>query len=265
MGGIYLLSASPLLGNSQNEQSKEERVISRRDSLLQEFEHEMLEYINKERKRLDLQPLMMDDPTREVARKHSLDMSTRRYVGHNSPEGMAPHDRLFEGDIYASESAENVAKHLTIKGAHKGLMKSIKHRRNILKPSFTHVGIGIIYGEDSYIYITQNFIKKIEKLDLEEIKAQIFSWLGLIEDPELSRIAEMHTDKIFEAEDIRIPVPDMQRWAKIFTWRGPELEGLFEINDVFGIGSKAGVGILQGSSQKHGTGLLWVTLIITKE
>jgi uncharacterized protein YkwD len=224
MGGIYLLSASPLLGNSQSAQSKEEQVISRRDSLLQEFENEMLEYINKERKRLDLQPLMMDDPTREVARKHSLDMSTRRYVGHNSPEGMAPHDRLFEGDIYASESAENVAKHLTIKGAHKGLMKSIKHRRNILKPSFTHVGIGIIYGEDSYIYITQNFIKKIEKLDLEEIKAQIFSWLGLIEDPELPRIAEMHTDKIFEAEDIRIPVPDMQRWAKISkTWYGSSL------------------------------------------
>ena len=261
IGFLLFLSCLPLsgFGETRIEQSNWKQEW-------RELEEEMLQLVNKERKKLNAPPLAMDSLTQVVARSHSMDMAKRRYVGHDSPEGEDLQDRLFKADVYAEEYGENVGKHLTMNGAHVGLMESIRHRRNILKPRFTHIGIGILRGEDGYLYITQNFIKKIEPIDLELAKTRIFLKLNLSEDSNLSAIAKKHTSKIFEEEDIQISVPIIEEEARVFTWRGPSLDEFLEIEEVRNAnGPRAGVGILQGSSRKYGTGLLWITLIVSKD
>ncbi|HCS73242.1 MAG TPA: hypothetical protein DIW17_05115, partial [Clostridiales bacterium] len=51
-------------------------------------------------------------------------------------------------------AGENIAKHGSVESAHAGLMNSDGHRKNILNPSFTHIGIGIVDNR----YFTQMFI-----------------------------------------------------------------------------------------------------------
>ncbi|MCH7760971.1 CAP domain-containing protein [candidate division TA06 bacterium] len=266
IGLLFFLWAAPHEGYGLVEKNTQKvGSVSGTDQALPlgDLEEEILSLINKERERLEVPPLTMDSLTQEVARSHSSDMIRRKFVGHETPEGKTLQDRLFERDVYASEYAENVAKHITVKGAHQGLMKSISHRKNILNPHFTHVGIGIIRGKDKYLYFTQNFIKKIERMDLKRAKEEILKRLNLAEEPLLTAIAEEHTWAIYESEDVRIPVPELQVKARIFTWRGPSLEALLEKEEIMEVkGSKIGVGILQESSRKHGTGLLWITLII---
>ena len=143
-------------------------------------------FINKERQRNGLSPIVWDDSLAEIARKHSKDMSKRNYFDHNSPEG---HDFVYryQRDGYQCsirvdrtihEGAENIALNnlydsvTTINGkvfydwnsqnkiaetTVQGWMHSPGHRRNILEPFWKHEGIGLFIGPDDKVYITQNF------------------------------------------------------------------------------------------------------------
>jgi uncharacterized protein YkwD len=57
-------------------------------------------------------------------------------------------------------AGENIAGAPTVEKAHSSLMNSPGHRRNILNPNYTHVGIGIIDGGPYGKMFTQLFISK---------------------------------------------------------------------------------------------------------
>jgi hypothetical protein len=52
---------------------------------------------------------------------------------------------------------ENVAMGVSVEGTHRSLMDSPPHRQNILDSRFSNVGIGIAWGEDGMIYVTEGF------------------------------------------------------------------------------------------------------------
>ncbi len=129
---------------------------SRRDPRAEE---EMLVLLNKERTARGLNPMVMDDVLRRVARAHSEEMFRLGYFSHNSPTDLThtPVDRLFKERYFFITSGENLAFAPTVEAAHAGLMASPGHRSNILTPEFTRVGVGV---QDAGLYgrmFTQEF------------------------------------------------------------------------------------------------------------
>lgn len=84
-------------------------------------------------------------------------MFERHYFSHVSPEGKDIGDRLQAAGIAYRVSGENLAYAPDVSTAHRGLMNSEGHRRNILDPEFHRVGIGIIDSGTYGCIFTQVF------------------------------------------------------------------------------------------------------------
>ena len=95
-----------------------------------------------------------------AAYKHSLDMATRGYFDHYTPEGKTPWERMeAEGVVYYA-AAENIAAgYIDAYDISDGWYNSAGHRANILTPYLTHLGVGvaIVPTSDYRYYGTQNF------------------------------------------------------------------------------------------------------------
>lgn len=122
-----------------------------------DLEAEMLDMLNEERRKKGLDPLQADEESKTVARNHSLDMFSRGYFSHISPEGQTPGNRMRKGGVRFLTSGENLALGQTLLICHNGLMNSPGHRANILNPAYGRVGIGILDGGKYGLMITQNF------------------------------------------------------------------------------------------------------------
>src|SRR5690606_26497034 len=120
-------------------------------------ENELLELVNKERIKVGVSPVVMDESLRRLARNHSLDMFTRGYFSHYTPEGKDPFDRMEEHNISYLAAGENLALAPTVKMAHTGLMNSPGHKRNILDPKYDKVST-CAYSDTRYgIMFSQEF------------------------------------------------------------------------------------------------------------
>lgn len=124
-------------------------------------ENEMVQYINEERTKAGLKPLQVDTELSRGARIKSQDMVDNGYFAHNSPTYGSPFDMMKSLGIQYRAAGENIARNSSVSKAHASLMNSEGHRKNILNPNFTHVGVGIV-GDSSMggITITQWFITK---------------------------------------------------------------------------------------------------------
>lgn len=128
-------------------------------SIDEESEIEMLRFLNQERAKAGVGLLEMDETIIPAARAHSRDMWERNYFSHNNPDGEDPFDRMSAGGVEFDYAGENLAFARTVGQAHQGLMNSPGHRRNILDPEFTRVGIGVIHGGIYGKMFTQNFAR----------------------------------------------------------------------------------------------------------
>ncbi len=120
-------------------------------------EAKMLELLNAERIKAGVKPVVIDPTIIPVARAHSRDMWERQYFAHESPDGGTLADRYKKGNVTYLLAGENLALAQTVDLAHRGLMNSPGHRRNILEPTFGRVGIGVIDGGIYGKMFTQNF------------------------------------------------------------------------------------------------------------
>ena len=120
-------------------------------------EERMLELLNAERSRAGLRLLAADEPLREVARVHSLEMMRLNYFSHTSPTAGSPFDRMRAAGIRFVVAGENLAFAPNVDIAHQGLMNSPGHRANILRPEFGRVGIGVIRSQLQGSMFTQDF------------------------------------------------------------------------------------------------------------
>ena len=127
-----------------------------------ESEAELLRLLNRDRAQARLGPLTLDARLSRIARAHSEEMVRKRSVFHHSPTTGTPEDRVRRAKIKNSIIAENLAQAPTEEEAERSLMDSPGHRRNILDPSLTQVGIGVATlmtpQGSRQLYITQLFI-----------------------------------------------------------------------------------------------------------
>lgn len=111
-----------------------------------ESEEIMLELVNKERREVGLEELVMDEQLRVLARDYSKIMFQRGFFSHYTPEGKSPFDRMEEAEIGFQNAGENLALAPSVQLSHQGLMNSPGHKANILSKDFKRVGIGVMDG-----------------------------------------------------------------------------------------------------------------------
>lgn len=127
---------------------------------LSAFEQEMVKLVNQARAQNNVPALKIDTSLANVARTKSQDMMDNNYFSHNSPKYGSPFDMMKSFGIKYVQAGENIAGNQTVTAAHNALMNSPGHRKNILSPDFTHIGIGITKGGPYGNMFTQMFISK---------------------------------------------------------------------------------------------------------
>lgn len=133
------------------------RLDNSRSKVDENSENVMLGLVNNERSQRGLKNLRIDPKITQVAREHSRDMFLKGYFAHINPEGKDPFKRMREGGVTFRSAGENLALAPDVRLAHEGLMNSEGHRRNILDPVYSRVGIGVIDGGVYGKMYTQNF------------------------------------------------------------------------------------------------------------
>ncbi|WKA58967.1 CAP domain-containing protein [Planococcus shenhongbingii] len=125
------------------------------------FEFLLFELTNSARIQRELPLLKWDEAARTTTRKHSADMAKNRYFSHTNQAGKSPFDRMSDDGITFFVAGENLAygQYSSI-FAHEGLMNSMGHRKNIVKPDFGYLGVGAAFNSDHQPYFTANFFNK---------------------------------------------------------------------------------------------------------
>ncbi len=117
----------------------------------------MLQLLNKERIANGVEPLEMNETLRTLGRAYAKDMFQRGYFSHYNPEGQSPFNRMDADGITYGYAGENLALAPSTELAMQGLMNSPGHRKNILSPNYTKVGIGVMDGGIYGKMFTQEF------------------------------------------------------------------------------------------------------------
>ncbi|MCD9193496.1 CAP domain-containing protein [Streptomyces albireticuli] len=119
---------------------------------------DVLALTNAERRAAGLRPLAADARLGTAAQAHSADMAGRGFYSHTTPEGGEPWDRAAAAGAAHRGIGENIAcGQRTPAEVVRGWMDSPGHRANILKPDFTHLGVGYATGGSAGTYWTQLF------------------------------------------------------------------------------------------------------------
>lgn len=123
--------------------------------------------INEERAAERLPALSKEPRLERAAIEYARLMRERDFFAHEGPDGSTPHSRILAAG-YPQDAAggENLAwgqrEASTPSAIVRGWMESEGHRKNILRPQFKYIGIGIVRGsprhgqsdDESAIYVT---------------------------------------------------------------------------------------------------------------
>ncbi|MGI1659373.1 MAG: CAP domain-containing protein [Desulfitobacterium sp.] len=116
-------------------------------------EEAMINEINKERAAAGLAPVKVDLRLAEVAQLKANDMNTNGYFSHTSPTYGSPYDMLRAAGIQYRAAGENIARNRSVDFAMAAFMSSDGHRKNILNPAYTHVGVGVVSNSSGNYYV----------------------------------------------------------------------------------------------------------------
>ncbi|HHO57750.1 MAG TPA: CAP domain-containing protein [Oceanithermus profundus] len=114
------------------------------------LELEAFRLTNEARKAHGLAALAWDDAAYRAARAHALDMLERGFFDHVNPDGLGPADRMWAAGVLEVTVGENLAFYEGYTPEYAAgvvvddWLRSPPHRRNLLKPEFTHLGLALV-------------------------------------------------------------------------------------------------------------------------
>lgn len=165
----HLAQAAPQNAATKSESKTPVRVVQSSERLAK-LEAAMVQMVNAARADAGLVPLGIDEDLADTARAHSLEMRDKKYFAHESPTASlkTPLDR-YRASI--GDTPRTVAENIfhswggsprnvqlgDARTAHDALMNSPGHRKNILMPRLTRIGIGFIVDQNGDLWITQMF------------------------------------------------------------------------------------------------------------
>lgn len=119
------------------------------------METSILQFVNEDRKKHGLSPLMMNSLESSLASKHSHDMAAGKVkFGH---DGFKKRAKTIQKELGSLAIGENVASGpMTAREVVDGWLKSPGHKKNI-EGNFTLTGVGYARDRKGDIYFTQIF------------------------------------------------------------------------------------------------------------
>jgi uncharacterized protein YkwD len=146
-------------------------TLQRNDS-----ERELFELLNQERVAQGLPELQWDDALFRAARKHALLMLNLNSLEHQLPGEPNVEERITAAGARFSLVEENIAVGKDARTIHAGWMNSPGHRRSILEPRVTAVGIAAVRGNGG-LYAVEDFAQSFSTLSLEQQEKQVTALL----------------------------------------------------------------------------------------
>lgn len=123
------------------------------------FQNEVVRLVNVERAKNGLAALSIDATITKTATLKSQDMAKNNYFSHTSPTYGSPFDLMKQYGVSYRSAGENIAMGQTSPAqVMNGWMNSQGHRENILKSSYTKIGVGVAQNANGTYYWTQHFI-----------------------------------------------------------------------------------------------------------
>jgi uncharacterized protein YkwD len=249
-----------------------------------EAERRLLALVNRDRQAAGLGALVSDDRIVAVSRAHSEDMHETKIVAHISPTTGSAADRIRAAGIKTALVLENVARAYGVGEAHSGLMNSPGHRANVLAPQATHIGIGIVLGDEvsgrREMFVTQVFIRVPPKVDraqaAELVRARIDGARKVTVNAGLARVAQelaeglaagKTRDSLWPGAKKKLDAMNtpyarvgsvVSAVAELDSVDGKELLGDYKADDI-------GVGIGQGTHPEIGDGAIWIVVLLAEK
>ena len=144
--------------NTNNNSTNNTNNNNTNNDSLQYFKNEVLRLVNIERAKEGLCSLTMDSKLSKVAQIKSQEMVDYNYFAHNSPVSGTPFELMKSHGITYKVAGENLAKaYSNPEDVVKAWMDSAGHRKNIMNPRFTHLGMGIAKTSSGVHYWAQMF------------------------------------------------------------------------------------------------------------
>lgn len=141
---------------------------------VEELRNELIDLLNESRQAHGISPISMNNDLNDLAQSHSDDMAVNHYFSHVNNENQTPEDRRISMNIPTTVS-ENIARDVSIKFGHFGLLRSAAHRSNILEQEWTRVGLGISQDDEGYLIIAQEFsTDELSDNDLITFKNELY-------------------------------------------------------------------------------------------
>ncbi len=156
-------------------------VSARANAQLQrnDSERQLFEALNRERTAQGLSALQWDNALFKVARRHALLMLNLNMLEHQLPSEPKLEERLAEAGVRFSVIAENIAIGANPQTIHAGWMNSPGHRKNILDPRLTSVGIAAVHGPGG-LFAVQDFSQSVPELSVEQQEQKVVSLLATL-------------------------------------------------------------------------------------
>ena len=147
---------------SENLEKSKPSIYANSSKTLQEgFELQLFDLTNAARVHHGVREVKWDSLIQITALHHSKDMAIHNYFSHTNLNGESPFDRMTSDGISYRVAGENLAYGQSSSiFAHEGLMNSLGHRENLLKPDFSLLGIGVAFNEKNQPYYPENFYTK---------------------------------------------------------------------------------------------------------
>ena len=137
-------------------------------------EDRVIELVNRERVARHLPALIRSATGDRAARAFAQASLRSGILAHLGQEGDKASDRLAAVGIAAAKVAENLARNTTIEDAHRSLMRSLGHRKNILDREVDHIAVGVatkppvIDGIDQRdFWVVCEFFRAVPDVDAE--------------------------------------------------------------------------------------------------
>lgn len=119
---------------------------------------QVIELTNNERRKNGLPSLKADTSLSKVAQVKTNDMQVKHYFSHTSPTYGSPFDMMRDFGVTYKSAGENIAMgQTTAQQVVTAWMNSEGHRKNILSPNYTNIGVGFTQNG---AYWSQMFIGK---------------------------------------------------------------------------------------------------------
>ncbi|MGA2095728.1 MAG: CAP domain-containing protein [Candidatus Acidiferrum sp.] len=142
-------------------------------------EQALFDAVNRERIAEHVQPLQWDSILARAARSHAVVMSRNGDLSHQYPGEPSLEQRAAQAGARFANIAENVALGPDAAEIHDGWMHSPGHRKNILDPDVTALGIAVVRGHYS-LYAVQDFSRPVPDLTVAQQEQKLISLLSPI-------------------------------------------------------------------------------------